>query len=167
MNRLHREVWLIRHGETEWSAAKRHTGRTDVALTAAGEDQATTLGRYLGGRPFALVLCSPLRRAWDTCRLAGYGGWPNEPTTWSSGTMVSMKAEQQAKFDRSYQLGPSGPVLCRLEKVSKRSAVAPHEFFNWCWIPMGMSSCLPMPICYEFLRRAGSDFRSKQGGYLC
>lgn len=66
-------IWLIRHGETEWSAAKRHTGRTDIALTPTGERQAAALRRSLAGRRFALVLCSPLRRARDTCRLAGYG----------------------------------------------------------------------------------------------
>ncbi len=64
---------MIRHGETEWSVAKRHTGRTDIALTSTGERQAATLGRSLASRRFALVLCSPLRRARETCRLAGFG----------------------------------------------------------------------------------------------
>jgi probable phosphoglycerate mutase len=67
-----RELWLIRHGETEWSLSGAHTGRTDIPLTAAGRDNAAAIGRYLGGRQFALVLVSPLQRAFDTCRLAGY-----------------------------------------------------------------------------------------------
>jgi len=67
------EIWLIRHGETEWSRTGRHTGRTDLPLTPLGERQAAALGRHLDGRPFALVLTSPLGRARETCRLAGYG----------------------------------------------------------------------------------------------
>ena len=67
------EIWLARHGETEWSRTGRHTGRSDLPLTDHGAREAAALGRALGGRRFALVLSSPLARAWETCRLAGYG----------------------------------------------------------------------------------------------
>jgi broad specificity phosphatase PhoE len=66
------ELWLMRHGETEWSRSGRQTGRTDLHLTAEGKRRAEALGRHLAGRPFALVLGSPLARAVETCRLAGY-----------------------------------------------------------------------------------------------
>ena len=72
MARCEPALWIVRHGETEWSRAGRHTGRTDVPLTDAGVEQATALRGRIGTRRFALVLSSPLRRAWDTCRLAGF-----------------------------------------------------------------------------------------------
>ena len=64
---------LARHGETAWSRSGRHTGLTDVPLTAIGQDQARRLGRALAGRAFAAVVSSPLARALDTCRIAGFG----------------------------------------------------------------------------------------------
>jgi broad specificity phosphatase PhoE len=66
------ELWLVRHGETEWSAAGRHTSSTDLPLTPEGERKAAAVGRMLAGQKFAMVLSSPLRRALETCRLAGY-----------------------------------------------------------------------------------------------
>ncbi|KWX01407.1 hypothetical protein TH66_00955 [Carbonactinospora thermoautotrophica] len=67
------EIVLVRHGETEWTRSGQHTGRTDIPLTEQGRRQARLLGRLLGDRDFALVMTSPLRRAADTCALAGYG----------------------------------------------------------------------------------------------
>lgn len=67
------ELWLIRHGETEWSRSGAHTGRTDLPLTETGRQQARAIRNLLGGRPFAAVWTSPLGRARDTCELAGYG----------------------------------------------------------------------------------------------
>ncbi|MET0600283.1 MAG: histidine phosphatase family protein [Mesorhizobium sp.] len=67
------EIVLVRHGETEWSASGRHTGRTDIPLTAAGEAGARKVAQRLAGRAFAAVWTSPSRRAADTCRLAGFG----------------------------------------------------------------------------------------------
>ncbi len=64
------ELWLVRHGQTEWSRDHRHTGRTDLPLLPEGEDDARALRDRLD-RPFALVLSSPLQRARRTAELAG------------------------------------------------------------------------------------------------
>lgn len=69
----HPDLWLMRHGETDWSAAGQHTGRTDVALNERGKHQAMQLKQQLMDLQFARVLTSPLQRAAETCRLAGYG----------------------------------------------------------------------------------------------
>ena len=70
------ELFLIRHGETEWSRSGQHTSRTDLPLTEQGRVHAKALGEILKGMlpatNFALVLASPLRRAMDTAHLAGY-----------------------------------------------------------------------------------------------
>ncbi|SDY96905.1 probable phosphoglycerate mutase [Micromonospora pattaloongensis] len=65
------EIVLVRHGQTEWSAAGRHTSYTDLDLTPVGEQQARELGARLTGRAFAAVLSSPRRRARRTAELAG------------------------------------------------------------------------------------------------
>jgi len=67
------EVVLVRHGSTEWSTTGRHTGRTDVPLDESGREQAARLAARLEPDRFAQVYSSPLRRAFETCRLAGLG----------------------------------------------------------------------------------------------
>jgi broad specificity phosphatase PhoE len=66
------ELWVVRHGETEWSATGRHTSTTDLPLTPAGEQAARALARRLAGTAFDLVLTSPRERARRTAALAGF-----------------------------------------------------------------------------------------------
>ena len=65
------EVWIVRHGETEWSRSGRHTGSTDLALTPKGEKDAIALAPALAGVDFDLILSSPRQRARRTAELAG------------------------------------------------------------------------------------------------
>jgi broad specificity phosphatase PhoE len=66
-------LWVVRHGETTWSAQGRHTGTVDIPLTAEGRRQALGLRASLASHDFAEVLSSPRSRALDTCRIAGFG----------------------------------------------------------------------------------------------
>jgi len=67
------ELWLIRHGETEWSLTGQHTSRTDIPLTAHGRKRAEELRDYLAGTKFVAVMRSPMGRARETCEIAGFG----------------------------------------------------------------------------------------------
>jgi broad specificity phosphatase PhoE len=73
------ELILIRHGETEWSREGRHTGRTDLPLTAAGEKAAVALAGDLAARPLAAVFASPAQRAQRTAQLAGLHDVRSDP----------------------------------------------------------------------------------------
>lgn len=129
------ELWLLRHGETEWSASGRHTSTTDLPLTEAGERQAAALHQFVADLQPALVLCSPRRRAVDTARLAGlsvdevtddlvewnYGAYEGRTTAdirqdvpdWSIWTHAAPEGEtQQAVRDRADRvLARAGAVL--------------------------------------------------------
>ena len=69
---MKQKIYLIRHGETEWSLSDQHTGLTDIPLTQQGKIQAAELKQRLKNHPFTLVLSSPLKRATTTCQLAGF-----------------------------------------------------------------------------------------------
>jgi broad specificity phosphatase PhoE len=66
-------IFIVRHGQTEWSLNGRHTSRTDLPLTGEGREEAKALRERLAGTRFSLVLTSPLRRARETGELAGFG----------------------------------------------------------------------------------------------
>lgn len=70
--RFDSDIYLVRHGETAWSLSGQHTGRTDIALTRRGEEQARALQSRLDGLGFAHVWSSPLQRARRTCELSGF-----------------------------------------------------------------------------------------------
>ena len=119
------EIWLIRHGETEWSGIGRHTGRTDLPLTAVGERQAAALRRPLAAHRFALVLSSPLRRAWDTCRLAGFEAVAHRADDlmeWDYGAFEGFTADQIRAERPGWSLWADGaPGGETVEQVAERA----------------------------------------------
>ena len=70
---MSRQLWLLRHGATEWALNGRHTGSTDLPLLPEGEEEARALAPILSRQQFAAVFSSPLQRARRTCELAGLG----------------------------------------------------------------------------------------------
>jgi broad specificity phosphatase PhoE len=76
------QLILLRHGTTEWSAAGRHAGRTDLPLTPRGERQAAALAGALAGRTIHAVFMSPAERAVRTAKLAGLDGGRSDPDLW-------------------------------------------------------------------------------------
>lgn len=119
------EIWLARHGETAWSLSGQHTGRTDIPLTAHGEEQAKSLGRLLGGKRFGLVLTSPLQRARETCRIAGYGEQAEEEpdlAEWHYGALEGRLTAEFVAERPGWNLWKDGPPEGEtLEAVAARA----------------------------------------------
>lgn len=108
------ELLLVRHGETAWSRAGRHTGRTDIPLTAAGEDQARATGAALAGRTFGLALVSPLGRARRTAELIGHGDARVEPdlAEWDYGPVEGLtRGQVRENLGRPWSVLPGGVRL--------------------------------------------------------
>ncbi len=105
------ELLLARHGETEWSLNGRHTGTTDLPLTENGRERARNLAPRLQGRAFALILTSPLKRAIDTCALAGLGEVAqvrDDLREWDYGDYEGITTAQIHERDPSWSLWRDG-----------------------------------------------------------
>jgi probable phosphoglycerate mutase len=157
---LHR-VFLARHGETDWSKSGRHTGRTDLALSAQGELNARRLAGPLSGIGFARVLTSPMRRARRTCELAGLGaGAEVEPdlAEWDYGAYEGLTSAEILARRPGWRLfkegcpGGESParvearadrLIARLRAMDGNVALFSHGHFGralairWIGLPIG------------------------------
>jgi len=90
-------IYLIRHGETQWSVSGQHTGRTELPLTLRGQQMARDLAPVLGKIAFSLILTSPRLRARETCALAGVRGAvdvEDDLTEWDYGRYEGLRTTQ-------------------------------------------------------------------------
>ena len=129
------DVWLVRHGQTEWSASGRHTSTTDVPLTEEGEASARSLGPRLAGESFALVLTSPRQRARRTAELAGFADAEADEdlSEWAYGDYEGITTDEIRETVPDWTVwthpAPGGEsadaVSERLDRVVRRAREAP------------------------------------------
>jgi broad specificity phosphatase PhoE len=116
-------VVLVRHGATEWSESGQHTGLTDMALNANGEDEARALRPLLAGRSFALVLSSPLERAMRSAELAGLPTpeVDHDLLEWDYGVVEGRTTADMRESDRDWTVfGGPIPQGETIDQVSER-----------------------------------------------
>ena len=105
------EIHLVRHGQTEWSLSGKHTGRSDIPLTQAGEDAARGLAGRMQGLTFPIVWSSPSQRAFNTCTLAGFGAGcvkKDDLAEWDYGTYEGLTTKQILTERPGWQLFRDG-----------------------------------------------------------
>lgn len=107
----HKKIYLIRHGETEWTLNGRHTGMTDIPLTENGEAQAETIGKRLKGHSFQAILSSPLQRAARTCEIAGFlkqARLDSDLVEWNYGNYEGLKGQEIRKNEPHWNIFLNG-----------------------------------------------------------
>ena len=115
----HSEIWLIRHGETEWSKSGQHTSITDLPLTAEGVKRAGDLKVFLSKHSFKAVFASPMQRAQETARLAGFSPEIIEDLReWNYGKYEGLTTPQIQEADPGWSIwtgavpgGETGPQV--------------------------------------------------------
>jgi probable phosphoglycerate mutase len=156
-------LYLIRHGETAWSLSGQHTGRTDIPLTAQGEEEARALAAALRGVPFSRVFTSPLVRARRTCELVGLppaAAVEPDLAEWNYGDYEGLRSAEIRERRPGWNLfrdgAPHGEspadvsaradrVIARLRAVEGRVAVFSHGHFGrvlgarWIGLPVELA----------------------------
>jgi broad specificity phosphatase PhoE len=167
-NKMLARIYLIRHGETEWSRSGQHTGLTDIPLTVQGENQAQELGQSLREISFTHVFTSPRQRARRTCELAGFApGAQTEPdlAEWNYGDYEGKRSVEILKGRPDWNLfrdgcpggGGESPtqisdrvdrVIARLRALEGNIAIFSHGHFGralaarWMGLPVAQGQHL-------------------------
>lgn len=118
-----RQIYLIRHGETEWAMNGRHTGRTDIPLTEKGKNEVRLLAKRLKSIEFSHVFTGPLQRVYETCalcNLADHATITDELNEWDYGRYEGLKTEEIYQENPNWDLfidgAPLGESLSDIEK---------------------------------------------------
>jgi broad specificity phosphatase PhoE len=145
---MNTQIFLVRHGETAWSKSGQHTGRTDVPLTAQGEEEARRLAERLRAEPFSRVFTSPRQRARRTCELAGWGARAEidpDLAEWDYGDYEGLRSAEILERRPDWNLFrdgcPNGEtpaqvsdradrVIARLRMIEGRVAIFSHGHFG-------------------------------------
>lgn len=176
------KIFLARHGQTEWSLAGKHTGRTDVPLTSAGEGEARFLGRRLSGMSFSPILTSPLQRARRTCELAGFASVAEvlpDLMEWNYGAYEGLKSSEIRVQQPTWHLFRDGcpggeqledvvaradRVIARLKSVQSQALVFTHghllRVFSARWARLAPESGASFGLASGSLSVLGTDAAS-------
>lgn len=165
-------IYLMRHGETEWSVSGQHTGRADISLTANGKTEAVRLREQIQGVSFQHVFVSPLRRALQTCQSAGFGEKAEiepEITEWDNGDYEGQTHSEIDSVRPGWNLFrdgcPSGEspmqisnrvdrVIAKLRKLNGDIALFTHGHFGRVFGARWIG--LPVEIAERFLLNTAS-----------
>lgn len=141
------KIYLIRHGETEWTISGQHTGTTDIPLTEKGKEDAMKLKRELQDVSFQLILSSPMQRAFNTCELAGFAKQARldpDLVEWNYGEYEGLTTKQIWKNDPHWEIfaqgAPGGEsvadvgarathILAKLKSIHSSVALFSHGHF--------------------------------------
>jgi probable phosphoglycerate mutase len=165
------EIWVVRHGATDWSVDGRHTGRTDVPLTPEGREQAAALVRPLYAHRFALVLTSPLGRARETARIAGFADAVVDPdlAEWDYGEYEGRTTAQIRAERPDWNLWNDGvvggetieDVAARVSRVIARASSADGDVLVFAH---GHVLRILTAVALELGPRAGARFALRTAG---
>jgi len=127
-------LWLMRHGETAWTLTGQHTSSTDLPLTAEGERKAAGVGKALAGKKFAAVFVSPMTRARETCRIAGYADGAivtDDLREWNYGAYEGLTTEDIQKTAPDWTIWtappPGGETVAQVAERARRVIAAVPE----------------------------------------